>query len=47
MTDHDRKAARREIADALVEANPRAIIANQPLPYFPRPLAGSYGKNNH
>jgi protein-tyrosine phosphatase len=36
-----------EIADALVEANPRAIIANQPLPYFPRPLAGSYRKNNN
>lgn len=30
-----------EIADALVEANPRAILQSQPLPYFPRPvLAG-------
>lgn len=27
-----------EIAEALVETNPRAIISNQPLPYFPRPL---------
>ena len=35
-----------EIADALVEANPRAIITNQPLPYFPRPAATSYRKGN-
>jgi protein-tyrosine phosphatase len=35
-----------EIADALVEANPRAIISNQPLPYFPRPVATSYRKGN-
>ena len=27
-----------EVAEALVEGNPRAIIANLPLPYFPRPL---------
>ena len=27
-----------EIAEALVEANPRAIITNQTLPYFPRPV---------
>jgi protein-tyrosine phosphatase len=26
-----------EVADALVEANPNAIVNNQPLPYFPRP----------
>ena len=26
-----------EVADALVEANPSAIVNNQPLPYFPRP----------
>lgn len=30
-----------EIADALVESNPRAIVNNQPLPYFPRPTAAS------
>ena len=34
-----------EIADALVEANPRAVIANQTLPYFPRPVITSYKKN--
>jgi protein-tyrosine phosphatase len=34
-----------EIAEALVEANPRAIISNQPLPYFPRPVMTSYKKN--
>lgn len=34
-----------EIAQALVEANPRAIIENQPLPYFPRPVTGSYRRN--
>jgi protein-tyrosine phosphatase len=34
-----------EIAAALVDANPRAIVANQPLPHFPRPLATSYRKN--
>jgi protein-tyrosine phosphatase len=34
-----------EIADALVNANPDAIVANQPLPYFPRPTAAaSYRK---
>ncbi|HEV3307291.1 MAG TPA: CpsB/CapC family capsule biosynthesis tyrosine phosphatase [Candidatus Sulfotelmatobacter sp.] len=31
-----------EVADALVEANPTAIIHSQPLPYFPRPATGSY-----
>jgi len=30
-----------EVAQALVEANPRAIINSQPLPYFPRPVMGS------
>jgi protein-tyrosine phosphatase len=34
-----------EVADALVEANPRAIITNQALPYFPRPVIASYRKN--
>ncbi len=36
-----------EVAEALVELNPRAIITNQPLPYFPRPLAGSYRKSGN
>ena len=36
-----------EVADALVEANPRAIVSAQPLPYFPRPVAGSYGKSSN
>ena len=34
-----------EIADSLVDANPRAIVNNQPLPYFPKPVAGTYRKN--
>jgi protein-tyrosine phosphatase len=34
-----------EIAQALVEENPAAIIANQPLPYFPRPVMATYRKN--
>ena len=33
-----------EVADALVESNPRAIVENQPLPYFPEPVATSYRK---
>jgi len=33
-----------EVAEALVEGNPRAIISNQPLPYFPRPVASDYRK---
>ena len=33
-----------EVAEALVEANPRAIIQSLPLPYFPRPVLGSYRK---
>ncbi|MGA7752548.1 MAG: CpsB/CapC family capsule biosynthesis tyrosine phosphatase [Candidatus Sulfotelmatobacter sp.] len=37
-----------EIAEALVETNPRAIINNEALPYFPRPVAGtSYRKNSN
>jgi protein-tyrosine phosphatase len=36
-----------EIADALVEANPRAIVSNQPLPYFPRPVLTSYRKRGN
>ncbi len=34
-----------EVAQALVEANPRAIIQSQPLPYFPRPVLGGYRKS--
>jgi protein-tyrosine phosphatase len=34
-----------EIAEALVETNPRAIVSNQPLPYFPRPAVAGYKKN--
>jgi protein-tyrosine phosphatase len=34
-----------EIAEVLVEANPRAIVENQPLPYFPEPVMSSYRKN--
>jgi protein-tyrosine phosphatase len=33
-----------EIAQALVEGNPQAIMNSQPLPYFPRPVLGSYRK---
>jgi protein-tyrosine phosphatase len=36
-----------EIAEALVEDNPRAILNNQPLPYFPRPLMTSYRKSGN
>jgi protein-tyrosine phosphatase len=36
-----------EVAEALVEGNPRAIISNQPLPYFPRPLLTSYRKGGN
>jgi protein-tyrosine phosphatase len=35
-----------EVAEALVETNPRAIITNQPLPYFPQPAIGSYRKTS-
>jgi protein-tyrosine phosphatase len=34
-----------EAAEAMVEANPRAIITNQALPYFPRPVMTSYKKS--
>lgn len=36
-----------EVAEALVESNPRAIISNQPLPYFPRPSATSYRRSSN
>ncbi len=35
-----------EIADALVESNPRAILNNEPLPYFPRPTAAGSRKSD-
>jgi protein-tyrosine phosphatase len=33
-----------EVAQALVEANPQAIIHSKPLPYFPKPVLGSSRK---
>jgi protein-tyrosine phosphatase len=36
-----------EIAHALVETNPRAIVEDKPLPYFPRPVMGSYRKSGN
>jgi len=30
-----------DVAEALVEGNPRAILNNQPLPFFPRPSAAA------
>ena len=33
-----------EIAEALVESNPRAIVENQPLPFFPQPVMTGYKK---
>jgi len=33
-----------DVAEALVETNPRAIVTNQPLPYFPEPSLTSYRK---
>lgn len=41
------KISGEEVAQALVEGNPRAIIDNQPLPYFPRPVATSYRKSGN
>ena len=35
-----------EVAEALVKANPQAIIESRPLPYFPRPVIGSYRKTS-
>jgi protein-tyrosine phosphatase len=35
-----------DVAEALIETNPRAIISNQPLPYFPRPVVTSYRKGS-
>jgi protein-tyrosine phosphatase len=36
--------AGQDVADALVESNPAAIVHSQPLPYFPRPVQGTYRK---
>ncbi|MGO9087557.1 MAG: tyrosine-protein phosphatase [Candidatus Sulfotelmatobacter sp.] len=36
-----------DVAEALVETNPRAIVTNQPLPYFPEPLLTSYRKGGN
>jgi protein-tyrosine phosphatase len=36
-----------EVADALVEGNPRAIINDQSLPYFPRPVSAGDRKGNN
>lgn len=36
-----------EVAEALVESNPRAIVNNEALPYFPRPVVTSYNKKNN
>jgi protein-tyrosine phosphatase len=35
-----------DVADALVEANPQAIVTSKPLPYFPQPVLGSYRKTH-
>ena len=35
-----------EVADALVDGNPRAILESRPLPYFPRPVLGSYRQSS-
>ena len=35
-----------DVAEALVEGNPAAIIHSQPLPYFPRPVIGTYRKSS-
>jgi len=35
-----------DIADALVEVNPQAIVSSKPLPYFPRQVLGSYRKTH-
>jgi protein-tyrosine phosphatase len=35
------------VAEALVEGNPRAIILNQPLPYFPQPVMANSRKSGN
>ncbi len=39
------KICGKEVAEAMVEGNPRAIINNEPLPYSPQPRMSSYKKN--
>ena len=34
-----------DVAQALVDSNPSAIVNNEPLPYFPRPATTPYRKN--
>ena len=36
--DAAEKICGEEVAHALVEGNPRAIVNGQPLPYFPEPV---------
>jgi protein-tyrosine phosphatase len=36
----------KDVAEALVDSNPHAIINSQPLPYFPRPVIGAYRKTH-
>ncbi len=37
-----------DVAEALVEGNPQAIVSDKPLPYFPRPATlRGYRKNSH
>lgn len=38
--DEVAKTYGQDVADALVDANPRAVISDQPLPYFPAPKVG-------
>ena len=35
------------IAEALVESNPRAILSNEPLPYFPTPITTGSPNNSN
>jgi len=36
-----------DVAEALVEGNPQAILNSQPLPYFPRPVISGYRKTSN
>jgi protein-tyrosine phosphatase len=35
-----------EVAEALTTSNPQAIVDSMPLPYFPRPVMGSYRRSS-
>ena len=35
------------VAEALATSNPQAIVSNETLPYFPRPVMGTYRKSSH